>query len=561
MNVKDYASKFYGYSKSYLKNIITINVLSQITSVVFVGYFLIIKNIIDGGILSKDMAVIKRDLFILILLVALREILTYIVQWVSTYTSEKINRDVQVDVYTHILGMPVSKLSSFSAGRLIAKVLSESTSVANILTRLTVQALTQPVKLIILFGVLFYYDSRLAWIVILFAIPVVAVNKFIAHKLNEYYDIFYERKILILSRVQEVLCSIGIVKAFVREKKEIEHFGDLSDSLIENDLKLARISLIASPVGEITKVIVLAVIGLTGGYQVKNGAISTGTFILFIGATMSIFGTLQALTSLYTGIISSFIGVKRVFTLLEEEREDVVKDHLMLENGLKGDIAVSNISFSYNKGEPILKDVKVQITENELCGILGESGCGKTTLAKILMRFYAPDSGSIIVQKNDINRYDVRQYRSHISVVFQEPVLYDGTILDNICFGKPNASMDEVKSVCLTADIHGFIESLPEGYQSLVGDQGVRLSGGQKQRVTIARALLTDPDLLILDEATSFVAIESEKKILSAIKEIRKNKKTVVLTNRLSALECCEKLYRFSEGRLNEYCGQDDKKI
>ncbi|MFC2149088.1 ABC transporter ATP-binding protein [Candidatus Auribacterota bacterium] len=537
-------------SKKYLSKIIIINVLRQASMLITLGYLFIVKSIIDGGIIAKDIELIKRDLMIIFLLTLVREGMRYASDWLSVCVEENMSRDVQTKVYSHIISLPVAASSKYTTGRLMTMINNESAGVSRIVTQLSADMLEKPVRIILLLCVLFYFAPLLAGLALFFALPLIVLNKVIADRLEVFCDAYYDKKARIFSRIQEALSTLEVVKAFVREKKEAGKFEELTNSLIENDLKRTRVSLISSPAGEIVKIVVIAVIVLAGGYQVRQGAISSGTFVLIIISTMSFFGALTALFCAYTALINTFVGVKRISNVMSLPVEDKVESSKGSPLKSFEKIEFRDVSFSYEKDNAVLKDVSFTGESGSMLVFLGESGCGKTTLAKLLLRFYPPEKGRLLVNDNDIADHALTELREKTGLVFQEPVIYNASVYENIVLGRANADMKTVREAARIADIDDFIVLLKDGYETEVGTRGARLSGGQRQRITIARALLNDPDILVLDEATSFISFESEEKILSELKEKRAGQLTIVLTNRMSSLQFADRIYRFKEGTI-----------
>jgi len=545
--------RIFGYARPYIGPLAAVNILSPLSSLVFVSYFIILKSLIDGGIVAKDIGVIKRDLAVLVALAFLREAFNYISGWTRNVVQEKMHKDVQMDIFSRILRFPLATHARLHAGGLINKVIDESGSIPLLLSQLTVEAIQEPVRIIGLSAVLFYFDPALAFIIVAIVIPFVLVNRFIAHRLDRVYNAYYEKKADVLTRLAEVISAIPVVKAFVRERDEERRFDGLLDALLRTDLRLGKVALFASPVNELTKIISLSVIVLAGSYHVKAGSMNAGTLVLFIGTAMSLFASLSGLSFLYTAFRNNMVAAKRVCGLMSLSDEDAEDGSgAEMPGGLRGTVSLRDVSFGYPGRPAVFEGLSLDIGGGDMIAVIGESGSGKTTLAGILARLYRPQEGRLLLSGRDAAEYRVSDWRKRIGIVFQDTVIFSGTVYDNIAYARPGARPDEVCAAARAADLHDFIVSLKDGYGTSVGERGAGLSGGQGQRVAIARALLIDPDLLILDEATSFVDVESEERILSAVKALRRDKKTLMMTHRESSLKFADKVYKLYKGKLEK---------
>jgi ABC-type multidrug transport system fused ATPase/permease subunit len=544
--------RLFRYAKPYIGRLVLVNILAPLSSLIFVSYFIIFKSLIDGGIIAKDIGTIKRDLILLVGLAVVRESISYASNWLRTALQEQTHMDVQMDLFSRILRLPMGVIAKMPAGELINKVIAESAAIPALLTQWSVEALQEPVKIIGLSCVLFYFDRKLALFIIVIIVPVVLINKLIARRLASFYELFYEKKAGILTRLEEVLTALPVVKAFVKERDEERRFDGLLKSCLATDLGLAKVSLAASPLNEITKIAALAAVVLAGSYHVRDGSLNAGTLLLFIGSTVSLFTSLQSVTYLYTALQSGMVCARRVCALLDIcDEEENLADADDTSAALQGTIALEDVSFSYTGREAVFDRIRLDLPDGAFIAVIGESGSGKTTLAYLLARFYRPSGGILTLNGVDASAGSVREWRRRIGIVLQDTIIFSGTIYDNIAYARPEAQAEEVYAAARAGDIHDFIMSLPDGYQTAVGERGVGLSGGQRQRVAIARALLIVPDLLILDEATSFVDVESEERILSAVKSLRKGKKTLMMTHRASSLKFADKVYKLERGDLS----------
>jgi len=350
--------------------------------------------------------------------------------------------------------------------------------------------------------------------------------------------------------LQEKIGSIQIVKAFTAEEREKAIFSQENEKFFRLMLKqIKRISLL-SPITEFLGAGGGAFLIYFGGKEVLSGRLSTGVFLLFLVALFSIISPIKGIATANAQIQAGASALPRIFEILEEKNEVVEKAMAKELPGLK-EIEFSRLSFGYQKKE-ILKDINLKLKAGEAIGIVGSSGVGKTTLINLLLRFYDPTDGAILINGEDIKNFKLKSLREKIGLVTQEPILFNDTIRNNIAYGKPEAIEEEIKKAAKIANIHTFIETLEKGYETIIGERGARLSGGEKQRIAIARAILKNPPILVLDEATSNLDSESEKLVQEALSRIMKERTSLVIAHRLSTIRNVDLIVVLKDGRIEE---------
>ncbi|PIX77445.1 MAG: hypothetical protein COZ37_02650 [bacterium (Candidatus Ratteibacteria) CG_4_10_14_3_um_filter_41_18] len=350
--------------------------------------------------------------------------------------------------------------------------------------------------------------------------------------------------------MQEKIGSIQIVKAFTAEEREKAIFSQENEKFFRLMLKqIKRISLL-SPITEFLGAGGGAFLIYFGGKEVLSGRLSTGVFLLFLVALFSIISPIKGIATANAQIQAGASALPRIFEILEEKNEVVEKAMAKELPGLK-EIEFSRLSFGYQKKE-ILKDINLKLKAGEAIGIVGSSGVGKTTLINLLLRFYDPTDGAILINGEDIKNFKLKSLREKIGLVTQEPILFNDTIRNNIAYGKPEAIEEEIKKAAKIANIHTFIETLEKGYETIIGERGARLSGGEKQRIAIARAILKNPPILVLDEATSNLDSESEKLVQEALSRIMKERTSLVIAHRLSTIRNVDLIIVLKDGRIEE---------
>ncbi len=351
--------------------------------------------------------------------------------------------------------------------------------------------------------------------------------------------------------LNESLTGIRVVKAFAQEDYENAKFGvrnaELRDAGIAGDTRWNTVFGVMSLFVGMGSVINWAV----GGYMVYKGQMNLGNFWLFNAYLALIYGPLAWFAQVNNWFSRAMAGAERIFEVMDTEKENYAQAGLE-HHPIVGEVVFNNVRFGYDKSNPVLKGLTFTAKPGEMIGLVGKSGAGKSTTINLLCRFYEPDAGTLTIDGLDYTKLSLQDMRRQIGIVLQEPFLFNGTVAENIAYGKPGASLDEIMEAAKAANAHSFILAKPDGYDTYVGERGAKLSGGERQRVSIARAILHNPRILILDEATSAVDVETEKQIQEAIGRLIKGRTTFAIAHRLSTLRNADRLIVLDGGKISE---------
>jgi ATP-binding cassette subfamily B protein len=359
-----------------------------------------------------------------------------------------------------------------------------------------------------------------------------------------------EDESLAMSVVHEVLGSLRVVKAFGQEEYEGRRFFNSSSKAIKGQLKMAWTGAIFYFIVGMLFATGTALFLYLGGSYVYAGKMTLGELTLVIAYLGQIYGPLQSISKNLNSIQSSITSIERVFTLLDEEKEVKEIPHALHLSKANGAFRFQNVSFSYENDRVILNNISFEIKPGDRVGIMGSTGAGKSTLVSLLMRFYDCSGGAITIDGVDIRQYKLLDYRNQFSLVLQEPVLFSTSIIENIRYGKPGASEQEIYEAARLANAHDFIMKCKDGYNTIVGERGMQLSGGERQRISIARAFIKDAPVLILDEPTSSLDIKTEAQIMEAMERLMKGRTTFLITHRLDTLRSCNLILHLEEGKI-----------
>ena len=491
----------------------------------------------------------------------LAALLAWGLNWARTYVlalvSERIGADLRTTTYEHLLKLSLDYFGSKRTGDLMARIGSETDRINVFLSLHALDFATDVLMIVMTSAILFSINPWLA-LVTLVPLPFIA---WMIHVVRDKLRTGFEKIDRVWSEVTNVLADtipgIRVVKAFAQEKREAERFRSANQHNLEVNDRLNRIWSLFTPTVSLLTEIGLLVVWAFGIWLVSRGQITVGVLTAFIAYIGRFYTRLDSMSRIVSVTQKAAAGAKRIFDILDhvsnvpEPAQPVAITHP------QGRIEMRNIGFRYGS-RTVIRDLNLDIRPGEMIGLVGHSGSGKSTLVNLISRFYDVTDGAIRVDGTDIRRFAVADYRRHIGLVLQEPFLFFGTIAENIAYGRPEATREEIVAAARAAHAHDFILRLPHGYDSLVGERGQGLSGGERQRISIARALLIDPRILILDEATSAVDTETEKEIQKALDNLVLGRTTIAIAHRLSTLRKADRLVVMDRGRVVEVGPHDE---
>jgi ATP-binding cassette subfamily B protein len=481
--------------------------------------------------------------------------------WARTYllalVSERIAADLRVGAFEHLLQLSLDYFGAKRTGDLMSRIGSETDRISVFLSLHALDFATDVLLLGMTSLILFSINPWLA-LVTLIPLPFIA---WMIHIVRDRLRTGFEKIDRVWGDVTNVLADtipgIRVVKAFAQESREAGRFRDANkQNLVVNDRLNKTWSLFGPTVSLLTD-IGLLVVWAFGIWQVSKGQITVGVLTAFIAYIGRFYGRLDSMSRIVSVTQKAAAGAKRIFDILDHVSNVPEPTNPVPMGALKGGVTMESIGFRYGN-RSVIRGLNLEIRPGEMIGLVGHSGSGKSTLVNLICRFYDVTDGRILVDGTDIRRFAVADYRRHIGLVLQEPFLFFGTVAENIAYGKPDATRDEIVAAARAAHAHEFILRLPQGYDSLVGERGQGLSGGERQRISIARALLIDPRLLILDEATSAVDTETEKEIQKALDNLVKGRTTIAIAHRLSTLRKADRLVVMDRGEVVEVGPHDD---
>ncbi|MCS4773218.1 SAV1866 family putative multidrug efflux ABC transporter [Staphylococcus aureus] len=521
---------------------------------------LLIKYAIDGVInnhaLTTDEKVHHLTIAIgiaLFIFVIVRPPIEFIRQYLAQWTSNKILYDIRKKLYNHLQALSARFYANNQVGQVISRVINDVEQTKDFILTGLMNIWLDCITIIIALSIMFFLDVKLT-LAALFIFPFYILTVYVffgrLRKLTrERSQALAEVQGFLHERVQ----GISVVKSFAIEDNEAKNFDKKNTNFLTRALKHTRWNAYSfAAINTVTDIGPIIVIGV-GAYLAISGSITVGTLAAFVGYLELLFGPLRRLVASFTTLTQSFASMDRVFQLIDEDYD--------IKNGVgaqpieikQGRIDIDHVSFQYNDNEaPILKDINLSIEKGETVAFVGMSGGGKSTLINLIPRFYDVTSGQILIDGHNIKDFLTGSLRNQIGLVQQDNILFSDTVKENILLGRPTATDEEVVEAVKMANAHDFIMNLPQGYDTEVGERGVKLSGGQKQRLSIARIFLNNPPILILDEATSALDLESESIIQEALDVLSKDRTTLIVAHRLSTITHADKIVVIENGHIVE---------
>ena len=547
-----------GYLKPYRKRLSVALVAVALSAGLGLVFPAVIQNVVDSVFENRDVTLLDSITLLLLGVFLLRSITTLIQNYNLNYVGERIVVDLREELYAHLQQLSMGFYTERRVGELVSRLSSDVTVMRTVLTNNVSTLLQQVLTLIGAIAIMLIINVNLTAFILLL-VPVVVI-------LGAVFGIALRR---ISTQVQdeiagstvvaeEVLQNIREVKSFVREPYEVERYNSALGRAFNAAVRLLRVRTIFGPMIAFLAFGGLALILWFGGREVLEGRLSGGELIAFLIYGLTVAGSFGALIGLYTQFQEAIGSTKRVFELLDMSPQINDSPKAKTLNNAEGRITLQNVDFTYDDRQMVLHDVSIDIPAGEILALVGPSGAGKSTLFNLIPRFYDPTNGQLCIDGIDIRDVTQASLREQIGIVPQETLLFGGTIRENILYGNLDATETELIEVAKSANAHDFITELADGYDTIVGERGIRLSGGQRQRVAIARAILKDPRILLLDEATSSLDNESEHLVQEALARLMQNRTTLIIAHRLSTIRVAHRIAVLDRGRIVELGTHDE---
>ena len=540
--VKPYNITFYGV----LTSAILISLLSTLTPY-------LLKIVVDDYLLLKNYEGMRSIIMIMMVVLFLEVVFMYLFTYYANWLGQKVIKNLRVDVFQKILKFKMSFFDKNAVGRLVTRTVNDIETIASIFSQGLFMIIADILKMVTVLTVMIIINLELTLVVVSIFPFLIYATRVFQKSMKVAFEKVRREVANLNSFVQERISGVKIVQIFNREQLEIKNFNDININHRDAWLRTVWINSIFFPLAEISTSICIGLLVWYGGFNNLNGEnISLGTLFLFISMSGLLFRPLRQIADRFNTLQMGMVSTERIFKILEDDSE--IKDNGKIEHtSFNGLIEFKNVKFSYVENQIVIDDISFKIHPGETLAIVGPTGSGKSTIINLITKFYEIDSGRILIDGNNIDELKLDNIRNKVGVILQDVFIFADTIFNNITLFNKDISLEDVKKSAKDLEIHDFILSLPGGYNFNVSERGGTLSSGQKQLLAFLRVLVKNPDILILDEATSSIDSYSEDLIKRATKKITKDKTSIIIAHRLSTVESADKIIYMENGKILEF--------
>ena len=512
----------------------------------------LIKNVVDDVLINKQSSTLNLLAVGIVALYILKAVFGYGHMYLMTWVGQKVVIDIRLELYDHTQRLSLAKLYSKRSGEFLSRITNDVATLQNILAAVVVDFVVQGCTFIGIIGFLLFINWKLTLVTfVVTPLAVLMIDK-ASSKLREVGGTIQEKLAMVAAIAQEALSSIRIVRAFVTEEKEYARFENESNRHFKAVMKGTQVRGFLEGIVEVILIAALAFILWFGGRDVIKGRLTAGELLAFLTYIGLLVQPIRVLSRVISTIQQGVASADRVFEILDEKNEVPLPDKPVVLKPMDGRICFRDVWFAYKDKSWVLKGLDFEIEKGQKVAVVGSTGAGKSTLADLVMRFYDPQKGCILIDGTDLRQLDLKTYRRQIGVVPQDPVLMKGTLAYNIGYGFEGVTDADMVKAAEIAGILDFIRGLPDGFDTEVGERGVTLSGGQRQRIAIARAVVRDPRILIMDEATSSLDALVEQQVQDAMRKAMEGRTSIIIAHRLSTIRDADRIAVLSGGKLVE---------
>ena len=544
--------KILKYARPYTKSLVFAFICLTLTSLVNLVLPLIVRNMINAVVVLKDSQILDGLAWDLFFIIILQAVFAVTHNYVFGFVGHRMTTDFRIEFFSHIQSLSLRFFQERRLGEILSRMNNDISVIQNALVSIPVALLRQSITLIGAMAIILYLNWKLTGLILLILPPLMIFARVFGKRLRLFSEKLQDQVAQAVVVLEEVASSIKIVKSFTRENYERERFKKEIETAFERAVDKLKISSFFGPFILGLTFMVSAVLIWYGGYQVMSGVTTPGELAAFFLYALIVAGPIGTFVRLYTQIQEASGAIRRVYEILDTAPAiDNPENPIFLEN-ITGRIQFENVSFGYRQELEILHNINFDVRPGQTVALVGPSGAGKSTVIKLLHRFFDASQGSIRLDEHDIRSLDRKSFLSQIALVPQETLLFGGTVKENILYGKLDATDQELEDAAKKANAHDFIVGLENGYETIVGEKGAKLSGGERQRIAIARAILKNPKILVLDEATSSLDNCSEALIQEAVEKLMEGRTTFIVAHRLSTIHKADQIIVLEKGRVVE---------
>jgi len=550
--------KILKYARPYTKSLIFAFLCLALTSLINLVLPLIVRNMINAVIVLKDSEVLDGLAWDLIIIIGLQAVFAVTHNYIFGFVGHRMTTDFRVEFFSHIQSLSLRFFQERRVGEILSRMSNDISVIENALVTIPVALLRQSITLLGAMTIILYLNWKLTGLILLILPPLMIFARVFGRRLKKFSEKLQDHVAQAVVVLEEVISSIKIVKSFTREPYERSRFQSKIEKAFERAVDKLKVSSFFGPFILGLTFLVSALLIWYGGYQVMQGATTPGELAAFFLYALIIAGPIGTFIRLYTQVQEASGAISRVYEILDTEPMIQNPENPVPLGNLEGRIQFEKVSFGYRDTTEVIHDVSLDVLPGQTAALVGPSGAGKSTLIKLLFRFFDPSTGSIRLDGHDIRTLDRERFLSQIALVPQETLLFGGTVKENILYGKLDATDSELKEAAQKANAHEFIANMEKGYDTVVGEKGTKLSGGERQRIAIARAILKDPKILVLDEATSSLDNRSESLIQDALETLMAGRTTFIIAHRLSTIHKADQIIVLDKGSIVEAGQHED---
>lgn len=512
----------------------------------------IIKDVVDKVLVQKDVRMLYLIAASIVVVFIIRGLFFYGQSYLMSWVGQRVVIDIRGAIFRKLQRLSMSFYDKNKTGTIMSYVTNDVAALQVAMVDKAVELVTEGLVLVGSIAAMLWLDWKLTLFTFCTFPVVLWFMDFFGKKIRRNGGRIQECTAELTSVLQEVVSSARVVKSFVREDYEIKRFDAQNMTNFYANMKNIKLNALLTPTVELVAAIGVTVVMWYGGMSVINGTITAGSLVAFLVYAVNIANPIKRLTKVVASIQQALAAGERVFGILDLEENIKELPSAKVLPPVQGYVEFKHVDFAYNEDEQVIEDLSFKVNRGQIVAIVGPSGAGKSTIASLLPRFYDVTNGSIVIDGMDIRNVTLNSLREQVGIVPQETLLFNGSVYDNILYGRLDATKEEVEAAAKAANAHDFIMGLPEGYDTMLGDRGVNISGGQRQRISIARAILKNPQILILDEATSALDTESERIVQEALDRLMVGRTSFVIAHRLSTIKNADRILVMEKGRLVE---------
>jgi ATP-binding cassette, subfamily B, bacterial len=553
MQVREIFRRFWPYARPYRRWLPLILLFAALGSALQAATIWMYKILVDEVLVPRDFGLLLWVVLAYLGLTLAEGVVSFCEEYLSEWVGGRFIVSLRTDFFRHLQGLSLSFFDRRSLGDMIARLSDDIEEIEELMLSAIASALTYLFQFVFFVGALFYLQWHLA-LVSLFVVPLfLVVARYFSRKIRGATREERRRIGSISAVAQESLSNAALVQAYNRQENEVSRFRRENEGSFVADMEVTRLSALFSPLINLIELAGVVVVIAVGTWELSQGRLTIGGLLVFLIYLSQLYTPVRGLSTLLNTLYEATAGAERVIEFFDQKPSVMEQEGAFTLNLPQGHVEFDSVRFSYpGNGREALSDVAFEVGPGEVLALVGPSGSGKSTIAKLLLRFYDPHAGAVRLDGHDLRELTLRSLRENVAVLLQETLVFNGTVRENIAYGKLEASEEEIVAAAKAADAHGFVEALPEGYDTVVGQKGRLLSEGQRQRVAIARAMIRDSPILVLDEPTTGLDARSSENVMVPLQRLMEGRTTIVISHNLLTVRHATRIVVLEDGRITE---------